>query len=158
MILVTVGTHSQGFNRLVQPMDELAATLEERVVIQYGASTHVPVHAEAFAFTSSGRMAELTGEARVIVMHAAAGSIILALTLQKPLVLVPRLQRFGEIFDDHQRQLAAALETQGRAVYVVEPSFSSLQTGLQKVETPHKTAGKATHLIEALHHEINQKR
>ncbi len=36
MIFVTVGTHHQGFDRLVQAADELAAELDEQVVIQRG--------------------------------------------------------------------------------------------------------------------------
>jgi UDP-N-acetylglucosamine transferase subunit ALG13 len=36
MILVTVGMHDQGFDRLVRAADELAAQIEEQVFIQYG--------------------------------------------------------------------------------------------------------------------------
>ena len=48
MILVTVGTHPQGFDRLVRPMDELAALLEEEVIIQFGSSSYEPSTPGAF--------------------------------------------------------------------------------------------------------------
>jgi len=36
MIFVTVGTHDQGFERLVKKMDEIAGQIDEEVVIQVG--------------------------------------------------------------------------------------------------------------------------
>ena len=88
MILVTVGTHPQGFDRLVRAMDEVAAKLAEPVIIQRGSSIYQPQHANSFEFTVSEQMRQLTQEARIIVAHAAAGTIILALCAGKPLVVV----------------------------------------------------------------------
>ncbi|HRQ42057.1 MAG TPA: glycosyltransferase [Chloroflexota bacterium] len=133
MILVTVGTHDHGFNRLVQPMDELAADLNETVVIQRGSSTYEPQHAGHFQLTTSEHMAQLTEAAAVIVTHAAAGAVILAMQKGKPLVVVPRRQQFGEHLDDHQLQLAKALEKQGKAAIVYEPSPLTLLEALVKV-------------------------
>ena len=42
MIFVTVGTHEQQFNRLVEYMDRWASTHEEEVIIQTGFSTYKP--------------------------------------------------------------------------------------------------------------------
>lgn len=42
MIFVTVGTHEQQFNRLVQYMDKWASEHEEKVVIQSGYCTYEP--------------------------------------------------------------------------------------------------------------------
>ena len=46
MIFVTVGTHEQQFNRLVEYMDKWAAEHDEKVVIQTGFSTYQPKHCE----------------------------------------------------------------------------------------------------------------
>ena len=46
MIFVTVGTHEQQFNRLVQYMDKWASEHEEKVVIQSGYCTYEPQYAE----------------------------------------------------------------------------------------------------------------
>jgi UDP-N-acetylglucosamine transferase subunit ALG13 len=130
MILVTVGTHDVGFNRLVKAMDELAATLNEQVVIQRGSSTYEPKYAEYFQLTTSQHMEQLTEQARVVVAHAAAGSIMVTLLRNKPLVVIPRLLRFGESIDDHQLQLAKALDAQSRAVTVYEPSADTLRIAI----------------------------
>jgi beta-1,4-N-acetylglucosaminyltransferase len=150
MILVTVGTHSQGFNRLVRAADELAAELDEPIIIQRGSSTYQPQHAEHFQFTTSQRMVELTQQARVIVTHAAAGAIITVLREGKPLVVVPRLKQFGEHIDDHQQQLAEALAANGRAAAVTMPSANLLREALGQAARQSLFNNESSHLINAL--------
>ncbi len=130
MILVTVGTHHEGFNRLIAAADQLASSLDERMVIQRGSSSYVPQHAEAFQFTSGAEMTRLTEEARVIVMHAAAGSALIALRARKALVVVPRLQRYGEHMDDHQQQLARGLSDHKHAIAVDDPTPTTLRAAI----------------------------
>jgi UDP-N-acetylglucosamine transferase subunit ALG13 len=132
MILVTVGTHDKGFERLVRAADELAAQVLEEVVIQFGSSQYIPMNAKCFRWASSEQMERLTGEARIVVTHAAAGAIILALLMGKPLVVVPRAWRYGEHIDDHQEQLAAALNASNQAIQVPDPTFSSLKDAVER--------------------------
>ena len=42
MIFVTVGTHDQGFKRLVKKMDEIAGQIDEEVVMQIGSTDYKP--------------------------------------------------------------------------------------------------------------------
>jgi beta-1,4-N-acetylglucosaminyltransferase len=132
MILVTVGTHDKGFERLVRAADELAAQADEEVVIQYGSSGYIPQHAQGLQWTTSQHMEQLTRDARVVVTHAAAGAMILALRLGKPMVVAPRAQRFGEHLDDHQQQLAAAISASNQAVSVAEPTVETLQQAIAR--------------------------
>lgn len=150
MILVTVGTHPQGFERLVRAADELAASLDERVVIQYGASGYIPQRAEGFRFTAGQEMERLTAEARLVVTHAAAGAIILALQQGKPLVLVPRLKRYREHLDDHQTQLARALHDQRRAIAVFDPSAAALAQAVRQIGEIASAPADASGLVDAL--------
>lgn len=126
MIFVTIGTHNRGFERLVRAADELAALTSEPVLIQRGSAEYLPTRAEHFRFTDGQKIEELAREARVIISHAAAGSILMALRLQKPLVVVARLQRLGECVDDHQAQLARALAKRQRAIAVDTVSAAQL--------------------------------
>lgn len=154
MILVTVGTHNRGFDRLVRAMDELAAELDEPVLIQRGSSHYLPRHAEHFEWASSQRMEQLTQQARVIVSHAAAGSILLALLHHKPLVVVPRLQSFGEIIDDHQRQLATALHEQGKAIAVDPLSKEALRLAIDTVTQHGSYIEGSTRLVQAVRRQL----
>lgn len=156
MILVTVGTHDQGFDRLVRSMDQLASQFDERVIIQRGSSTYQPRFAEHFRFTTGQKMASLTHVARVVVSHAAAGAIILSLNYDKPLVLVPRLRKLGEVLDDHQLELAKVLDDAKMAVAVYDTAGAVLQqaihmAGRQKI----KRAGSGQ-LVKALRRQLQE--
>ena len=132
MILGTVGMHAQGFNRLVVAMDQIASQIIERVIIQIGSSTYIPHHAEYFQFTSGKHMEQLISNARVIVSHAAAGSVLSGFRMDKPMVLVPRFKKFGEHYDDHQLQLAQILAKQERVVALIEPGIMNLQEAIDQ--------------------------
>lgn len=109
MILVTVGTHTDGFCRVVEAMDRIAVQIDEEVVMQIGTTPYRPHTARWFTFTTQKEMEALCEQARVIVSHAGAGSILTALRHKKPLIVIPRLQKYGEHIDDHQLELAEAL-------------------------------------------------
>ena len=109
MILVTVGMHTASFDRLVRAMDRIAAHVDEKVLMQIGATTYQPQAARWFTFAPASQMEALCEQARVIVSHAGAGSILTALRHSRPLVVMPRLRRYGEMIDDHQIELAEAL-------------------------------------------------
>ena len=156
MILVTVGTHSQGFDRLVRGMDQLAAELEEPVIIQWGSSTYIPQYAEHFQFTTSQRMAELSQEARIIVSHAGSGTIIAALQARKPLVLAPRLKQFDEHMDDHQQQLAKALAARGRVVVALELTVDTLRQALNQAVRQDIQLTETHQLVNALHRQLDE--
>ena len=50
MIFVTTGTHSQGFDRLIQKMDEIAGKINEEVIMQIGSAKYKPKNAKFFNF------------------------------------------------------------------------------------------------------------
>ncbi len=120
LIFVTVGTHNQDFTRLVKEMDEIAGKIDEKVVIQTGHTRYVPQNCEHFVFGSRKELGRLNKEARIIITHGGAGSIIFALQFHKPTVVVPRLKRFGEHINDHQLELTTELEAGGKIVGVYD--------------------------------------
>ncbi|UCH60828.1 MAG: hypothetical protein JSV61_04930 [Anaerolineales bacterium] len=150
MILVTVGTHHQSFERLVCAMDELAGDLDEQVIIQYGASMHVLRHALGFSWTTSEEMEQLTSQARAVVTHAAAGAIILALKMAKPLVVTPRLRMMREVIDDHQEQLAKILASDGKAIALFELTPLTLRLGIEQATQLKFHTTQANMLKQAL--------
>ena len=120
MIFVTLGTMHLGFPRLVRQMDEVAAETKERVVIQIGHENTATEHCEQFSFRPRDEMSLLIEEARVVVTHAGIGSVIDVMKAGRPLVVVPRLKRFGEHNTDHQLDLARAVERRGWGRMVLE--------------------------------------
>lgn len=135
MIFVTVGTHDQGFERLVKKADEIALEIKEEVVIQRGCTAYEPRHARFFDYASREEMAGWVEKARVVVTHGGAGSIVFALSRGKPVVVVPRLKKYGEHVNDHQLELAGALEREGRVKMVLD---------VEELKAALEAAGDAT--------------
>ncbi len=155
MILVSVGMHTEGFERLVRAADELAAGLAEPVVIQYGCALYEPQNAQSFRFTGSEEMNQYIQQARVVICHAGAGMMLLSLKAKKKLIVVPRRKQYHEVFDDHQMELARALQQQRRAVAVFEPSAATLSEALLKVETIPPGEDQSPGLCAAVAAQIN---
>ncbi len=149
MILVTVGLHKAPFERLVRAADGMAALTCDPVLIQRGVARYVPAHAAWFEAVPAGQMEALIAQARVLVSHAGAGSILTARRVCVPLVLVPRLRRWGEAIDDHQLQLAEALAVRQRAIVLSDVSPVALLGAVERAEWT-RDLGTGTGLHEAL--------
>lgn len=132
MIFTTVGMHHQGFDRLISAMDELAAEINEEIIMQIGAAAHEPANAKWFRFADSERVDALMAAARVVVAHAGAGTIIGAFRHRRPVVVVPRRAAFNEHVDDHQLDLAQALASEGKVALVIDPRRSTLLAAIEK--------------------------
>jgi beta-1,4-N-acetylglucosaminyltransferase len=135
MIFVTIGV-MYGFGRLVMKMDELASRMSEPVIIQIGETEYEPKNAKYFRFSSRNEMEDLYRKARIIVGHAGVGTILKAAEYKKPMILVPRMKKYGEHINDHQLEITKELEQEGRAkiVYNIEDLESALHH-LPDIET-----------------------
>ena len=110
------------FPRLIRKMDEIAKASGAEVVIQTGMGNTTPEHCDHFDFKPREEILALQEKASLIICHAGIGSIIDALNARKPLAVVPRLRKFGEHNNDHQTDLARAVERRewGRAVFEID--------------------------------------
>ncbi|NJF25150.1 PssE/Cps14G family polysaccharide biosynthesis glycosyltransferase [Thermococcus sp. Bubb.Bath] len=133
MIFVTVGTHYQGFERLIRKMDKIAGRIDDEVIMQIGYTTYEPKNAKWFRFLEREEdILELYKKADVIVAHAGAGTLLTALSFGKPIVVVPRLKKFGEHVDDQQLELAEALENMNKAIAVYD--IEKLEDAIKKAK------------------------
>lgn len=154
MIFVTVGTHHQGFERLVQAADELAAHTAETVLVQRGVCDFQPQHARHFDFTSPAEMEAWMAQARVVVAQAGAGTILAALKLGKPVVVTPRMKAWGENYTDHQTELADVLSKAGQVIQVRELSGSALAEAVSQAGKLHPPVRGASGLVPALRSQL----
>ncbi|GAB6056779.1 PssE/Cps14G family polysaccharide biosynthesis glycosyltransferase [Methanobacterium movens] len=120
MIFVTVGTHDQGFERLVQKMDEIAGQIDEKVVIQVGYTDYEPVNAEWFKFVDMEKIMDYYQNSRVIIAHAGAGTLLDCFEFNKPIIVVPRLKEFNEHIDNQQLELAEVLYKVKGVIFVLD--------------------------------------
>lgn len=111
-VFVSVGS-MMPFDRLVQAMDEWAATNPAvPVEIQIGRGAYEPRHAKWLRLMPVAEYRARVESARLFVAHAGMGSIIAAIEAGKPLLMLPRLQAMGEHNTDHQ--LATAVNVGNR--------------------------------------------
>jgi beta-1,4-N-acetylglucosaminyltransferase len=139
LIFVTVGG-MRAFERLVREMDRIASGLDDRVVMQIGSTDYEPENCDYFRFVPRSEMEKLVAEARVVVSHAGAGSIVTALEHNKPLVLVPRTKWYDEVFDDHQLEIATEMANRGvTIVYDTSELASAIRNA--NASPPNQGAG-----------------
>jgi UDP-N-acetylglucosamine transferase subunit ALG13 len=102
VIFVTVGTQLP-FDRLIQAVDGWAAAgAGHKVFAQIGPTELRPGNIEARPFISPSECRELIRDADVVVSHAGMGTILSALELGTPVLVMPRLAALGEHRNDHQ--------------------------------------------------------
>lgn len=112
MIFITVGTQL-AFDRMVSAVDRWAAARPGvDVFAQVGPAQQLPRHIQHADFLTPAHANSLMREADLIVAHAGMGTVLTALELRKPIVIMPRLASLGEHRNEHQ--MATARWLQGR--------------------------------------------
>ncbi len=106
MIFVTVGSRNYPFDRLFKKLDNLYENgiIKEKMFAQIGTSNYKPKHYEFKDFISPEEFDKYIKEADIVVSHGASGSIMKALNADKKVIVVTRLEKYGEHINDHQIQ------------------------------------------------------
>ena len=112
MIFVTVGTHEQQFNRLIEEVDNLKrdGIIKEDVIIQSGFSTYEPKYCKSSKLIPYEDMIKYSKEASIVISHGGPASFITPLQFGKIPVVVPRQLQFNEHVNDHQLDFTKAVE------------------------------------------------
>jgi UDP-N-acetylglucosamine transferase subunit ALG13 len=116
MIFVTVGAQ-RPFDRMVQAIDQWAgAHSYGDIFAQIGPAQYRPQHMPWTEFLDAAECRRKMEHADAVVAHAAMGSILTALELGKPILVLPRRADLGEDHDDIQLITAQRLVAQGRVI------------------------------------------
>jgi UDP-N-acetylglucosamine transferase subunit ALG13 len=121
MIFVTVGMSNFRFDRLLGALHQIA-TQGSSLVIQTGPSAVCAPGAQCHEYLGLEAVISYTQRAECVIAHAGVGSVLLTLSLGKPLIVVPRRKEFGEAIDDHQVIFARRLQDEGLSRMVDDPS------------------------------------
>jgi UDP-N-acetylglucosamine transferase subunit ALG13 len=116
VIFATVGSQ-EPFDRLIRAVDQWAM-LHKRsdVFAQIGNSAFQPKHIQFTKFLEPSEFNRVIHEAVVVVAHAGMGSIISALEIGKPIVVMPRRGALRETRNDHQVATAERFGVRGRVI------------------------------------------
>jgi UDP-N-acetylglucosamine transferase subunit ALG13 len=158
MIFVTVGAQMP-FDRLVSAVDQWASIRGDlEVFAQIGPTDYRPRHIEAVQFLEPPEFRRRVQSAVLVVAHAGMGSIITALELGKPIIVMPRHGDLGETRNDHQIATARRFAAMGRVVaaFDKEQLFAALQQAEQlRASDPIKRQA-SPQLIEAIRNFIDE--
>lgn len=146
MIFVTVGTHEQPFNRLVQKVDELKRDniIKEDVIIQTGFSTYEPKFCQWSKLIPYQQMVKNVEEARIVITHGGPASFIMPLQIGKTPIVVPRQHQFNEHVNDHQVEFARNVAKRMGTIITVED-----------IEKLGETIINYNQIIAGMSHEMN---
>lgn len=119
MIFVTVGTHEQPLNRLVEYMDKWAGSHDEEVVIQTGFTAYEPKNCRWSNLYPYCQMLENVDRARIVITHGGPSSFIMPLQIGKVPIVVPRKKECDEHVNNHQVDFSRAVaERQGNIIVI----------------------------------------
>jgi UDP-N-acetylglucosamine transferase subunit ALG13 len=102
VIFVTVGAQMP-FDRMIRAVDDWAAARGRRdVFAQIGETEYRPKQIEWSALLDPAQFRAKVEQASVLVAHAGMGSILTALEVGKPILVMPRRGDLRETRNDHQ--------------------------------------------------------
>ena len=134
MILVLLGTQNNDFHRL---LDEIEKNIEngninDQVIVQAGFTKYKSDKMKIFSMTSKENLEDLIKKADLIITHAGVGSIEMSLEQNKKVIAVPRLRKYGEHVNDHQKEIKGEFNKRGWIVGIDD--VSELSSALKKVK------------------------
>jgi UDP-N-acetylglucosamine--N-acetylmuramyl-(pentapeptide) pyrophosphoryl-undecaprenol N-acetylglucosamine transferase len=116
--LVMVGTHADPFTRLIDAVLRAARSglLPVPVIVQAGNTPVADRSVRAVSMLPRDALLDAIGSAEIVISHGGSGSMASVVRAGKRPLVMPRLARHGEHFDDHQEQLVDKLGGLGLVV------------------------------------------
>ena len=107
MILVLLGTQNNSFIRLLKEIDKLIdnGIIKDEVIIQAGYTKYDSTNMKIMDLISKEELEKYRNAADIIVTHGGVGSIISSIKDGKKVIAIPRLHKYGEHVNDHQKQI-----------------------------------------------------
>jgi UDP-N-acetylglucosamine transferase subunit ALG13 len=135
MIFLTVGTYPLPFERLIRATEAAIKNgfIEEEVFAQIGHCTYKPQNMKYVDVLEKEAFDSYFHKASTVISHAGIGTIEMALENHKPLLVMPRLQKYGEVVNKHQVATAHKFEELGHIL--VAYSEEELPAKLQQLRS-----------------------
>ena len=154
MILVTLGTQKQSFERLLKYVEN--ASIDSEVIVQKGKTEYVSNKMKVFNFITYDEMSKYIDKADVIITHGGTGSVIGPLRKGKKIIACARLSKYDEHVDDHQTELVSVFASKG---YILELNEDNDLTELleeAKGFKPKKFKSNSEDFLKKLREEIEK--
>ena len=119
-LFVLAGTQRFPFGRLICALNHLVESglyMPEEIVMQASVFPVEPRFTH-HRFIPKDEFSRLLDEAEVVVTHGGVNSIMAPMEQGRPLVIVPRMKRYGEHIDDHQLEISEMMEVKYGVIVV----------------------------------------
>lgn len=143
MILVTLGTQDKSFVRLLKAIDKEIdkGNIKDEVIVQAGYTKYKSKNMKIFDLIDSKKMEKLVKKCDLLITHGGVGSILSGIRNNKKIIAAPRLKKYKEHTNDHQKQILKEFVDRG---YLLElKDFNKLDKILEEVNTFKPTKFKS---------------
>ena len=132
MILVMLGTQNNSFHRLLEEIDNLIekGIITDEVVVQAGHTKYDSKNMKIFGLISQEELEELIKKADLVITHGGVGSIITSLKKGKKVIALPRLHKYQEHVNDHQKEIVETFNEKGYIIGVQD--VKKLQEAIER--------------------------
>jgi UDP-N-acetylglucosamine transferase subunit ALG13 len=130
-----LGTQEFQFNRLLEKVDGLIGkkVIKEEVFAQVGFSTYRPSGFCCKKFLSFDEFDTLLENCNYVITHGGTGTIIKALRKGKRVIAVPRMKKYGEHVDDHQKEIISTF-SEKNLIYGLEDT-DQLEEAVSRIDS-----------------------
>lgn len=118
MIFVALGTQDKSFKRLLEIAEQLNTV--DKIVCQTGFTKYSSDKLEMHDYFNMSEYIEKIKQADVVLCHGGVGTMLNCLSLNKKIIVVPRLKKYDEHQNDHQLQVARIFKEQGHVLLYEE--------------------------------------
>ena len=134
MILVMLGTQNNSFHRLLEKIDKLIEEkkIQDKVIVQAGYTKYESKNMKIFGLIPEEELERYQEQADLIITHGGVGSIISSLKKGKKVIAVPRMHRYDEHVNDHQKEIVENFNEKGYIIGI--QNVKDLGEAIKKVE------------------------
>jgi len=157
-LFVPLGTQKFPFNRLVKALNVLVENgtfTPQEIVMQSIIYEEKPLFSHVGIIPIETFNSYLDN-AEIVITHSGVNSIISSMNRNKPLIIIPRLKKFGEHVDDHQIEIAELMEQKFNVLIAKDTTQLFTLITKAKHHTYKKYQSRNAELIEALRDKINE--
>ena len=156
-LFVPLGTQKFPFNRLVKALNGLVESgvyTPSEIVMQSTVYEEKPkfIHFDIIPLETFNSYLD---NAEVIITHSGVNSIISSMNRKKPLIIVPRMKKYGEHVDDHQIEIADLMEQKFNVLVAKDTAKLAELIKQAKRHQYKQYQSKNAELIEAIRNVIN---
>lgn len=134
MILVLLGTQNNSFHRLLEEIEKLIeeGIIKEEVIVQAGYTKYESEKIKIFDLISLEELEKYQKQADLIITHGGVGSIISSIKKGKRVIAVPRLHKYEEHVNDHQKEIVELFDKKGYIIGITE--VEELKQAIEKLK------------------------